>query len=191
MYILPQLRKKKNDASDKQKSQLHRVAEGTQLQGNLTWNTSESFPAECSVVPRGMLSRLQWRHQQTWREERRQETEGSGTQITNSMWGSSECWVSTSLKPVKEPLHIDSISPSPSSSHTNTIAPSSFYFHLENRSLHPQDGARLTPLHSGVAEVSLGRCELSTQSSTEEGDPRLTGSLEQSLEHWVSQGGWG
>ena len=47
------------------------------------------------------------------------------------------------------------------------------------------------PLHSGVAEVSLGGCELSTQFPTEEGDPRLTGSLEQSLEHWVSQGGWG
>lgn len=35
MHILPQLRKK-NDASDKQESQLHRVAEGTKLQGNLT-----------------------------------------------------------------------------------------------------------------------------------------------------------
>ena len=97
--------------------------------------------------------------------------------------------MSTSLKPVEEPLHIDPISPSPSSSHTNTIAPSFFYFHLENRSLHTQAGAGLTPLHSGVAEVSLGGCELSTQSPKEEGDPRLTGSLEQSLEHWVSQGG--
>ena len=34
MCILPQL--KKNDASDKQESQLHRVAECTKLQGNLT-----------------------------------------------------------------------------------------------------------------------------------------------------------
>ena len=76
---------------------------------------------------------------------KRQETEGSGTQITNSMWGSSECWVSTSLKPVEEPLDIDPMSPSPSSSHTNTTAPSSFYFHLENRSLHSQAGAGLTP----------------------------------------------
>ena len=42
--------------------------------------------------------------------------------------------------------------------------------------------AGLTSLHSGVAEVSLGGCELTTQSSKEEGDPRLTGSLEQSLE---------
>ena len=46
-------------------------------------------------------------------------------------------------------------------------------------------------LHSGVAEVSLGGCELSAQSPTEEADLRLTGSLEQSLEHRVSQGGWG
>ena len=30
----------------------------------------------------------------------------------------------------------------------------------------------------------MGGCELSAQSPTEEGDPRLTGSLEQSLEHW-------
>ena len=34
MCILPQF--KKNDASDKQESQLHRVAECTKLQGNLT-----------------------------------------------------------------------------------------------------------------------------------------------------------
>jgi len=44
------------------------------------------------------------------------------------------------------------------------------------------------PLHSGVAGVSLGGCELNAQSPTEEGDPRFTGSLEQRLEHWVSQG---
>ena len=55
----------------------------------------------------------------------------------------------------------------------------------------PSGWSRADPLHSGVAEVSLGGCELSTQSPTEEGDPRLTGSLEQSMEHWVSQGGWG
>ena len=53
----------------------------------------------------------------------------------------------------------------------------------------PSGCSRADPLHSGVAEVSLGGCELSAQSPTEEGDPRLTGSLEQSLEHWVSQGG--
>ena len=53
----------------------------------------------------------------------------------------------------------------------------------------PSSWSRADPLHSGVAEVSLGGRELSTQSPTEEGDPRLTGSLEQSLEHWVSQGG--
>ena len=51
--------------------------------------------------------------------------------------------------------------------------------------------AHPTPLHSGVAEVSLGGCELSAQSPTEEGDPRLTGSLEQSLEHWGSREAWG
>ena len=55
----------------------------------------------------------------------------------------------------------------------------------------PSVRSRADPLHSGIAEVSLGGCELSTQSPTEEGDPGLTGSLEQSLEHWISQGGWG
>ena len=80
---------------------------------------------------------------------------------------------------------------SPPSSPTHlffTHIPSSC-FHVENGSLHPQAGARLTPQHSGVAKVSLGRCEPIAQSPTGEGDLRLTGSLEQSLEHWVSQGG--
>ena len=58
--------------------------------------------------------------------------------------------MSTSLKPVEEPLDIDPISPSPSPSHTNTTAPRSFYFHLENGSLHPQAGAGLTPCTLGL-----------------------------------------
>ena len=53
----------------------------------------------------------------------------------------------------------------------------------------PSIWSRADPPHSGIAEVSLGGRELSAQSPTGEGDPRLTGSLEQSLEHWVSQGG--
>ena len=58
-------------------------------------------------------------------------------------------------------------------SHINLTTPCSC-FHHENRSLYPQAGARLTT--SGIAEVSLGVCELSTNSPTEDGDPRLTGS---------------
>ena len=54
MCILPQL--KKNDASDKQESQLHRVAECTKLQGNLTWSTNESSSAKFSA-PRWGISR--------------------------------------------------------------------------------------------------------------------------------------
>ena len=51
----------------------------------------------------------------------------------------------------------------------------------------PSVRSQADPLQSGVAEVSLGRWELSAQSPTGEGDPSLTGSLEQSLEQWVSQ----
>ena len=47
-------------------------------------------------------------------------------------------------------MDIDPISPSPSPSHTNTTAPRSFYFHLENGSLHPQAGAGLTPCTLGL-----------------------------------------
>ena len=47
---------KQNDASDKQESQLHRVAECTKLQGNLTQNTTELSSAECSA-PRGGICR--------------------------------------------------------------------------------------------------------------------------------------
>ena len=98
----------------------------------------------------------------------------------------SHC-LNISLKRVSQ--HPDLIqTPTPTPSLTNTTVLSSF-FQLKNRSLHPQAGARLTPLHSGVAEISLGGCELSTQSPTGEGDPKLTGSLEQNLEHWVTQGG--
>ena len=88
---------------------------------------------------------------------------------------------------------VDPVTPLPQHTHTLLFSPTSVgpssCFHLENGSLHPQAGARLTPLHSGVAEVSLGGRELSAQSPIEEGDPRLTGSLEQSLEHWVSHEG--
>ena len=98
----------------------------------------------------------------------------------------SHC-LNISLKRVSQ--HPDLIqTPTPTPSLTNTTVLSSF-FQLKNRSLHPQAAARLTPLHSGVAEISLGGCELSIQSPTGEGDPKLTGSLEQNLEHWVSQGG--
>ena len=55
MCILPQF-KKKNDASDEQESQPHKVAECTKIQGNLTWSTSESSSAECSA-PRWGISR--------------------------------------------------------------------------------------------------------------------------------------
>ena len=48
----------------------------------------------------------------------------------------------------------------------------------------PSGWSRADPPHSGFAKVSLGGCELSAQSPTEEADWRLTGSLEQSLEHW-------
>ena len=71
-----------------------------------------------------------------------------------------------SLKRVSQPPDLIQ-TPTPTPSFTNTTVLSSFSFQLKNRSLHPQAGARLTPLHSGVAEVSLGGYELSTQSPKE------------------------
>ena len=80
----------------------------------------------------------------------------------------------------------NAVSPSPTASQTILlVTPSSFCFHLENGSLPPQSGAGLTPLHSGIAEVSLRGCELRAQYPTEEGFPSLTGFLEQSLKHWI------
>ena len=96
--------------------------------------------------------------------------------------------MNVSLKRVSQPPDLMQ-TPTVTPSLTNTAVLSSSSFQLKNGSLHPQAGARLILLHSGVAEVSLGGCELSAQSPTGEGDLRLTRSLEQSLEHWVSQGG--
>ena len=97
-------------------------------------------------------------------------------------------YLNISLKRVSQPPDLIQ-TPIPTPSLTNTTVLISISFQLENGSLHPQAGARLTPLHSGVAEVSSGGCEFSAQSPTGEGDPRLTGSLEQSLKHWIRQGG--
>ena len=80
-----------------------------------------------------------------------------------------------SLKRVSQPPDLIQ-TPTPTPSFTNTTVLISVSFQLKNRSLHPQAGARLTPLHSGVAEVSLGGYELSAQSPTGEGDPKLNGS---------------
>ena len=115
--------------------------------------------------------------------------------IPNSLTSPSPCpkgilsyHLNISLKRVSQPPDLIQ-TPTPTPSFTNTKVLTSSSFQLKNASLHPQSGARLTLLHSGVAEISVGGCELSAQSPTGEGDPRLTGSLEQSLEHWVSQGG--
>ena len=51
-------------------------------------------------------------------------------------------------------------------------AHSSFCFHLEHGSCHPQAGVTLTQLHTWNAEVSLGGSELSAQSPAEEGLPK-------------------
>jgi len=82
---------------------------------------------------------------------------------------------------------IDPITPLPHTPLLTQTHISQLLFSSRKQVSPPSSWSQADPLHSGVAEVSLGGCELSTQSPKEEGDPRLTGSLEQSLEHWVSQ----
>ena len=104
--------------------------------------------------------------------------------ISNIIW----TWVKIVLEPQStdpSPLHF--LTHIHTCMHTHTVQT------LSSRkwvSL-PSGWSQADPLHPGIAEVSLGGHELSAQSPTEEGNLRLTGSSEQSLEHWVSQGGWG
>ena len=122
---------------------------------------------------------------QLWGADRR--LKWSGPHIINPLCGQS--LILFELQTKKE--HPDLIpSPTPNLFPLNTnIHSSQLLLSSGKRVSPPSVRGRADPLHSGVAEVSLGGCELSVQSPPGEHDPRLIGSLEQSLEHWVNQGG--
>ena len=90
-------------------------------------------------------------------------------------------------KIVLESHSTDLISPTFPCTHTHTDTAQTLS--SRKRVSPPSGWSWADPLHSGIAGASLGGRELSAQSPTEEADWRLTGSLEQSLETWVSQGG--